>query len=1330
ATGNVTVYVDGKAYPGEIRDGVATVIIDNLTAGDKTFAVEYSGDGNFSANYTIGNLTVKEAKVVPDMKVIDYGNGTVVVVVGDNATGNVTVKVGDKEYNATVVNGTAVVQLDGNVTPGTHEVEVIYSGDATHEASNATAEITAPKYNSPIKVDVSEVTEGEPLAVTVEVPENATGNVTVYVDGKAYPGEIKDGVAVVTIDNLTAGDKTFVVEYSGDGNFSANYTIGNFTVKEAKAVPDIKVIDQGNGTVVVVVGDNATGNVTVKVGNDTYTAEVINGTATITLDNVTPGKNDVEVIYSGDSTHDASSINTTVTGPKYDTAFEINVTEVTEGETATVTVKVPENATGNVTVTIDGHKYAAEIVNGTATIPISNLTAGDKSLVVEYSGDDNYASNYTVSNFKVDEAKVVPDMRVIDYGNGTVVVVVGDNATGNVTVKVGDKEYNATVVNGTAVVQLDGNVTPGTHEVEVIYSGDATHEASNATAEITAPKYNSPIKVDVSEVTEGEPLVITVNAPEGATGNVTVYVDGKAYSGEIKDGVAVVTIDNLTAGDKTFAVEYSGDGNFSANYTIGNLTVKEAKAVPDMKVVDYGNGTVVVVVGDNATGNVTVKVGNDTYTAEVINGTATITADNLIPGKNSVEVIYSGDDTHASSSVNATVTGPKYDSPIEIITVPGGVGEDTVITVKAPEDATGNVTIEVDGVKYTAEVINGTATVRVNNLTEGTKTIAVEYTGDENYQGAHTTATVTVSKVKSHVSATVTDINVGENVTITVTVPYDATGQVLIDIDGVGYYVNVTNGTGTIQIPRMPNGIYPVNVTYIGDDKYLPSSNYTVFDVNKVPSYVIPTAKNILVGQNEVIMFEVPKDATGNLTVIIDGEEFTFDLDEILGAPIYEDGKFSVAVSDGQGILVISGLPKGTYTVTVTYNGNYKYLKSTNTTTFIVSQKDTEMSVADQGNRTVKVYVSDNATGNVTVRVGNQTYTAEVIDGVATVNLNNVSGGVHDIEVVYSGDNDHASKTIESSVAIPKLVTEISVTGHDIYVGDTEYIVVTVPEDATGIIFIEINARQYNATIKNGTATFEVDGLAVGNKTIAVTYWGDDRYDANFTTGQFEVKKITSKVDASSKDIKVGKDENIKISVPDDATGRVTVTIDGIDYSGEIRNGRVTIPVSNLPAGEYTAIVTYHGDDKYLPSETTTRFVVTKSKAPISADGDYIEIGDDGTVTVNLPEDATGTVTITVDGKKYTSKVINGKAIFKVPGLNKGEHKVDVYYSGDDKYDANETITDIVVDDNNNNNHGEGHGSNKAEGIALSSYETGNPIWVLLLIILAVGTAQLRRFRK
>ena len=1088
----------------------------------------------------------------------------------------------------------------------------------------------------------------------------------------------------------------------------------------------MKVIDQGNGTVVVVVGDNATGNVTVKVGDKEYNATVVNGTAVVQLDgNVTPGTHEVEVIYSGDGTHEASNATAEITAPRYDAPIDVVIGEAKEGEPVTVTVTVPANATGNVTVSVGGKDYPATVKDGKATVTVDNLTAGGHTIAVVYSGDGNYTGNYTIGNMTVAEAKAVPDMKVIDQGNGTVVVVVGDNATGNVTIKVGDKEYNATVVNGTAVVQLDGNVTPGTHEVEVIYSGDATHEASNATTVITAPKYPGVVNVTASEVTEGEPLVITVEVPENATGNVTVYIDGKEYPGEIKDGVAVVTIDNLTAGNKTFVVEYSGDGNFSANYTIGNVTVKEAKSTPDIVVVDQGNGNVVVVVGDNATGNVTVKVGDKEYNATVVNGTAVVKLDNLTPGVNDIEVIYSGDGTHTGASVNATATGSKYDAPMEVIIAPGGVGEDTIITVKVPENATGNVTIEVDGVKYTTEVVDGNATFKLNNLTAGTKTIAVEYLGDDNYAGGHTTANMTISKVKSSVSATITDIDVGDNVTITVTVPKDATGQVLIDIDGVGYYVNVTDGTGTAQIPRMPNGIYPVNLTYIGDDKYLPSSNSSVFNVNKVPSYVIPTAKDITVGENEVMIFAVPTDATGSVTVEINGESFTFDLDEILGVPIYSNGKFNVAVDNGEGVLVLSGLSAGEYDVSVTYNGDDKYLPSTNSTKFRVSASDCEVDVVDLGNGTIKVFVSDNATGNVTVKVGNNTYNAKIEDGVAVIDLSNETSGKHDVEVIYSGDKNHNGKTVESSVSIPKKETPIGVTAHDIYVGDTEYIVVTLPEGATGNVTIEINAVPYTAELKDGVASFKINGLTFGNKTVAVIYGGDENYAANFTTIQFEVEKRSSTVSAQSKDVKEGKDEIITVYVPKDATGHVIVTINGVDYSGEIINGKVKLVIPKLPAGMYDAIVTYEGDDKYLPSSTVTSFKVVKGATPISSNDDYIEVGDDATVKVHLPSDATGYVTITVDGKEYTAEVIDGVAVFYIPGLNTGTHTVTIYYSGDDKYPANETTSKIVV-----SGKGNGNGSDRNEGILLSDYPTGNPILIVLLVILAIGTTQIRRFRK
>ena len=118
-------------------------------------------------------------------------------------------------------------------------------------------------------------------------------------------------------------------------------------------------------------------------------------------------------------------------------------------------------------------------------------------------------------------------------------------------------------------------------------------------------------------------------------------------------------------------------------------------------------------------------------------------------------------------------------------------------------------------------------------------------------------------------------------------------------------------------------------------------------------------------------------------------------------------------------------------------------------------------------------------------------------------------------------------------------------------------------------------------------------------------------------------------------------------------------------------------------------------------------------------------MGEDGTVVVTLPSDATGTVTIDVDGKQYTAQVKDGKAVFKVPGLDKGKHKVSVFYSGDSKYAANETTTDINVEGNGSPHHGD----NKS-GIDLTVHKTGNPLLIVLLVLLAIVSTQIRRFRK
>ena len=156
---------------------------------------------------------------------------------------------------------------------------------------------------------------------------------------------------------------------------------------------------------------------------------------------------------------------------------------------------------------------------------------------------------------------------------------------------------------------------------------------------------------------------------------------------------------------------------------------------------------------------------------------------------------------------------------------------------------------------------------------------------------------------------------------------------------------------------------------------------------------------------------------------------------------------------------------------------------------------EADITVVDQGNGTVVVILPGNATGNVTITVNGTNYTANVTNGTAVIVLENVTPGKHNITVVYSGNGNYTNVTTNSTVVIPRYETPIKVAADNIYVGDTANIRVELPQNATGRITIEINGKVYGpASFENGVATFKVDNLAYGNKTVAVKYYGCIEY--------------------------------------------------------------------------------------------------------------------------------------------------------------------------------------------------------------------------------------------
>ena len=151
-------------------------------------------------------------------------------------------------------------------------------------------------------------------------------------------------------------------------------------------------------------------------------------------------------------------------------------------------------------------------------------------------------------------------------------------------------------------------------------------------------------------------------------------------------------------------------------------------------------------------------------------------------------------------------------------------------------------------------------------------------------------------------------------------------------------------------------------------------------------------------------------------------------------------------------------------------------------------------------------------------------------------------------------------------------------------------------------------------------------------------------------------------------DIKYGENATVYVILPNDAKGNVTIYVNDTPYKNiTVENGIAKLNVSGLAAGDYIINVTYNGDELYSTKDVNgTHLKVSKTDSyPMNVTAIDVTVGVNTTITVHVPKDATGYVTIWVNGTKLTNSTNNGVAIFT---LNK---------TAAGRYTVNATLTDV-----------------------------------------------------
>ena len=558
--------------------------------------------------------------------------------------------------------------------------------------------------------------------------------------------------------------------------------------------------------------------------------------------------------------------------------------------------------------------YFASMTGGTSELYIANnlinvtglaSASGSWALVsgIEVQNGNAKIYNNTVYTYNVGDYSPENYMYGISYAQ----YMYGDRSF--------DIRDNRIYVDGhyaVSFINVDGSNVTGNLLITRDLGGDAAVEIKAGKNNVVENNY--PRSSDlIFNITSEEPgkILIDVTIDKKATGNIAVIVDGDKYDVAIVNGSAKLTLSDLPAGVYYIEAKYDGNSIVTESYNSTKFTIDliDSSIAVEAKNIKCGEEAVITAtVTNGATGTVTFFVNGKTYVVDITDSVATLKIADLTTGDYPVFAYYNGDKYYKTSYNSTTFNVAKLASTTTVNVSDIKVGEDAVISIAVPEITSGVVSVTVGDAIYNVAVVDGKGSLTLSGLASGSYDVVAKFNGDDKYLASEDSAKFNVTKLASTIDIAVDNIKVGENAVISVALPEDATGEVIISVNGKNYTVMTKYGMANVTISDLANGTYSVDVFYNGDDIYAPIKNSTAFTVSKVSDYNMTVdIADIVKGENATITVSVPEDGTGNVIVTINGTDY------------------KGTVVNGTAKVIIPGLDEGTYKVVTFYTGDNKY---------------------------------------------------------------------------------------------------------------------------------------------------------------------------------------------------------------------------------------------------------------------------------------------------------------------------------------------------------------------------------------------------------------------
>ena len=1088
-----------------------------------------------------------------------------------------------------------------NVTKNENNIEITFMGqnnliNAIYSRNNGKVGFTNVTYwGANGIVNTNSFT---PVISNNEAGQNITVSGVVN-DNIINTTEVTNENGMVVLEDV-AGDYLIVVRHGNDTYYTeaeaiftnielyANVTSAISTNRTVNITAKSNILNEFmHGNLVFILPDGDEVNATYG-GNGTWWT-------LYTFDNA--GDYNINALYEG--LGDVTTNNATIS-IRNEVPISVDDVSIFVGDVAYVVVGVPETINGqNITITVNKTSKNATIRNGEAKANFTGLSAGEYLITVDYLGDGYNIANSTNAILTVSKVDVNVNITAdpITIGDDAVVVISGlANATGNITLTVLGNDYQFPITGSEmalGIPYLYENTT-----VVVSYPGDEKYNGFSESVDIIVNRVDSNISVIVSDGYEGDSYYVNVKLPGGASGNVTIILNGKEQTIDIDDAeifpiigalIMRVAYDNLTMGDYNVTAIYYGDDYYCPSDDSACFTIspKEnvAMNVTALPVVEGENATINIELPDDAIGaTVTAVVDGKNFTVQVMDSDVAITLPALPAGNYTIPVIYSGNYKYHSLAGEANITvnpqpvPPKEDLNVTLYADPITIGDDAVVVISGLANATGNITLTVLGNDYQFPITGSEMALGIPYLYENT-TVVVSYPGDEKYNGFSESVDIIVNRVDSNISVIVSDGYEGDSYYVNVKLPGGASGNVTIILNGKEQTIDIDDAEifpiigaliMRVAYDNLTMGDYNVTAIYYGDDYYCPSDDSACFTISPKENVAMNvTALPVVEGENATINIELPDDAIGaTVTAVVDGKNFT------------------VQVMDSDVAITLPALPAGNYTIPVIYSGNYKYLSLTEETIVAVEKDKSDIISAPDvtkyfgGPERFVVTVTDYegnplANKNVCININGISYTRTTnARGMASIALG-LNSGLYNVTVTV--DN----RTLNSVVSILTTVNGSDIT--KVFRNGTQYYATFLDSEGNYLkngetVRFNINGVMYDRLVSGdkGLARLNIN-LQAGEYIITAMNLATGEKTANNIT---VIPRITENRDiikyyrnATQYTVKVLGDDGKAVG----AGENVTFNINGVLYTRQTdANGIAKLNI-NLQPGDYIITAEHKG---------------------------------------------------------------------------------------------------------------------------------------------------------